>query len=486
MTANEARQLRRRRHGPVVELEVRAPGDTRGDPSTGIERLDLRRALAHLSPEDRALLAMRYVVDLNSDELGGGPRHLAVRRPHPPLPGRRPPQEGAPRWLSATASSSTSPTPSAPTPEEAPTQVRPTELARQFAAAYPHGRRVRPLAPGSSTARLAWVLLLLAGLLAAMVGGLLIAGSQPDSGRAVGGRACAARVDARRAGAGRPGPAGTDPSAMAFDRRAGRLWPRPHRVDDLRRDVDVRRLHEHLDADASGSGATAPLEALVYDVDSDLTIGVATGGVGLRPRGRHVDREGRLRRDGRSGPTTRSPASSSPRDLLDGTAAGAVDLRRRDRHVDPDRRGKARPATGCGLAYDASVDRIVAYSPMGDLPPETWLFDIRTGTWSRAGAETPASWSRTGRCPPVTYDESAERTVVTGSAGMAAYDATADRWEVLAQPGEPYANPTVYDPVNRRLVGLGWEGDVTAFDLKTREWTVLLEPSPGPTLASHG
>jgi RNA polymerase sigma-70 factor (ECF subfamily) len=70
VTANEARQLLRRRRGPVVELALEIPGDSRGDPSTGIERLDLRRALAHLSPDDRALLAMRYVVELSSDELG--------------------------------------------------------------------------------------------------------------------------------------------------------------------------------------------------------------------------------------------------------------------------------------------------------------------------------------------------------------------------------------------------------------------------------
>ena len=70
VAANEARQLLRRRHGPVVEIDVEAPGDAHGDPSAGIERLDLRRALAHLSPDDRALLAMHYVVDLSSDELG--------------------------------------------------------------------------------------------------------------------------------------------------------------------------------------------------------------------------------------------------------------------------------------------------------------------------------------------------------------------------------------------------------------------------------
>jgi len=70
VTANEARQLLRRRHGPVLEIDVDVAADRRADPSTGVERLDLRRALAHLSPDDRALLAMRYVVDLDSDELG--------------------------------------------------------------------------------------------------------------------------------------------------------------------------------------------------------------------------------------------------------------------------------------------------------------------------------------------------------------------------------------------------------------------------------
>ena len=69
VTVNEARQIIRRRRGPVLEIDVEGPADQRGDPSTGIERIDLRRALAHLSPDERALLAMHYVVGLDSDEL---------------------------------------------------------------------------------------------------------------------------------------------------------------------------------------------------------------------------------------------------------------------------------------------------------------------------------------------------------------------------------------------------------------------------------
>ena len=40
------------------------------DPATGIDRLDLRVAMARLVPDDRALLAMRYVAGFDSTELG--------------------------------------------------------------------------------------------------------------------------------------------------------------------------------------------------------------------------------------------------------------------------------------------------------------------------------------------------------------------------------------------------------------------------------
>jgi len=95
--------------------------------------------------------------------------------------------------------------------------------------------------------------------------------------------------------------------------------------------------------------------------------------------------------------------------------------------------------------------------------------------------------------PYIVYDEAAKRTVVIGDTRLAAYDAAADRWEILAEvePGGLLAGPMVFDPVNERLVG--WsrrvgikdqgnfvKGDgVASFDLATREWTVLLEPSVG-------
>jgi len=59
--------------------------------------------------------------------------------------------------------------------DEAPTEVRPTELAREFAAAYPNGRT--KIGPWRLAAipRPAWVLLLLAALLAALAGTALVA-----------------------------------------------------------------------------------------------------------------------------------------------------------------------------------------------------------------------------------------------------------------------------------------------------------------------
>jgi RNA polymerase sigma-70 factor (ECF subfamily) len=71
VAANEARQLiRRQRRRTVVELSVADPSASRaGDPAGYAADLDLANALARLAPDDRALLALRYVAGLNSTEL---------------------------------------------------------------------------------------------------------------------------------------------------------------------------------------------------------------------------------------------------------------------------------------------------------------------------------------------------------------------------------------------------------------------------------
>lgn len=70
VAANEARKLvgREHRHG-VVELRVAADPSSRAESVGAIDHVDLANALAHLKPEDRALVALRYAVDLDSTEL---------------------------------------------------------------------------------------------------------------------------------------------------------------------------------------------------------------------------------------------------------------------------------------------------------------------------------------------------------------------------------------------------------------------------------
>jgi RNA polymerase sigma-70 factor (ECF subfamily) len=71
VTANEARQIvRKRRRVHVQEVDVDATAAPGAEPEGGIGMLDLRRALAGLSPEDRALLALRYVAGVDAAELG--------------------------------------------------------------------------------------------------------------------------------------------------------------------------------------------------------------------------------------------------------------------------------------------------------------------------------------------------------------------------------------------------------------------------------
>jgi RNA polymerase sigma-70 factor (ECF subfamily) len=72
IAANEARQLvRRQRRRSVVEIPVEiAASPLSADPAARPGDLDLSNALARLSPEDRALVALRYVAGLNSTELG--------------------------------------------------------------------------------------------------------------------------------------------------------------------------------------------------------------------------------------------------------------------------------------------------------------------------------------------------------------------------------------------------------------------------------
>jgi RNA polymerase sigma factor (sigma-70 family) len=71
IAVNESRQLLRRRiRRAQIEVVTEAMDEPGGfDPATGIDGYDLDRALERLDPEERALLAMRYVAGFDSTEL---------------------------------------------------------------------------------------------------------------------------------------------------------------------------------------------------------------------------------------------------------------------------------------------------------------------------------------------------------------------------------------------------------------------------------
>lgn len=70
IAANEARQaMRRQRRHPVVDISDDLDHSPGGDPADAISVVDLQRALAHLKPDDRRLLALRFVAGLDSTEI---------------------------------------------------------------------------------------------------------------------------------------------------------------------------------------------------------------------------------------------------------------------------------------------------------------------------------------------------------------------------------------------------------------------------------
>jgi RNA polymerase sigma-70 factor (ECF subfamily) len=73
VAVNEARQLlRARKRRSLVEVRAVQVGEPQGgfDPGSTINVIDLRNALAKLNPDDRALLAMRYMAGFDATEIG--------------------------------------------------------------------------------------------------------------------------------------------------------------------------------------------------------------------------------------------------------------------------------------------------------------------------------------------------------------------------------------------------------------------------------
>jgi RNA polymerase sigma factor (sigma-70 family) len=76
IAANEARQsMRGQRRRPVIDISDVLDVDAGGDPADVIGLVDLQRALQRLSPDDRRLLALRFVADLDSTQIA---RHVGL------------------------------------------------------------------------------------------------------------------------------------------------------------------------------------------------------------------------------------------------------------------------------------------------------------------------------------------------------------------------------------------------------------------------
>jgi RNA polymerase sigma-70 factor, ECF subfamily len=76
IAANEARQaVRRRRRRPVTDLSAVMADESGGDPADALGVVDLQHALADLAPDERRLLALRFVAGLDSGEIA---RHLGL------------------------------------------------------------------------------------------------------------------------------------------------------------------------------------------------------------------------------------------------------------------------------------------------------------------------------------------------------------------------------------------------------------------------
>jgi hypothetical protein len=379
--------------------------------------------------------------------------------------------------------------------DEAATEVDAAEVARVVADA---SRRVRPgvwpqaIRPAIRPAH-AFAWLVLVGLLSVAMGAAVLfvgAQLQPELPAVV---PLIGELSTCPPGStpDQPGPVDqarpVATETVTFDRRAGKLVAVTHGdagVQTWTFDVCTNTwLQMHPDQEPPNFDWAR----MVYDTDSDATVLVTAGtawaydlgvdtwtGMGVAPAGA-------------------TPWAYDPRSGLVIAATTTLDeeLWTYDMETDTWTPVEGSGPVGGVFAYDASVDRMISYGE------ETWSFDLRTAARSRSGVETPSIVAGWGwQAPTIAYDEAAERTVVAGNGRLAAYDATADRWEILV-PGSPLAyedgvdpgrDPScgnlAYDPVNRRLIcwdqgANGDDGGVAAFDAVAREWTILLEPGSG-------
>ena len=292
--------------------------------------------------------------------------------------------------------------------DEAPTQVDAAAVARTVAASRPRPRAITAPWALRPARTLSWVVLgalLLAALGAAALGaGSLLERKLPAVVPPVGPTlACPPGTNPDR-----PGPVGQARppvpwrfSPMAFDRDSGRvvLLVAPDRdaasAETWTFDV-CTNTWTRMQA-TGGPGPEAIPATLAYDAGSDLTIGVDADGTTWAY---DLDADRWLRN--RAAPAGLGFLVYDP--VADRVLAldEAVRLWAYDVGTDAwtlQAQSNPPPPKIELIAYDASVDRIVAARPKQGWPTSTWLFDPRAGTWSEAGPWYPSLLSERGIRP---------------------------------------------------------------------------------------
>ena len=84
IAANQAREgIRSDRRRQVLDVSQSLGFHATPDPADTIELVDLQRALANLKPDERRLIALRYVAGFEFKRDSPADRHLGIRRSHP-------------------------------------------------------------------------------------------------------------------------------------------------------------------------------------------------------------------------------------------------------------------------------------------------------------------------------------------------------------------------------------------------------------------
>ena len=411
VTANEARQLLRRRHGPVLRSTSRSPA------TPGVTRRTASSASTSVvrSGASRPMIAPSWPCTTSSTSARTSSGRLSAPRRQPPAPACPGPSTVSGR-SSAMAERDRFETDLADAlrayAESAPTQVRPTELARHFATAYPHRRTLfgawRPiaLAPPSAVARSpgscsCW----------RACSPRWSAGCSSSARRRSGthGRAAAGRRAVRlpaRVTPDEPGPVDqarppdTDDGVRPPRRQAGGPRRRRRRARRQTWTFDVcTNTWTRMHPDREPPRLEPRVRRRLRPDDRGGRHERVPRRVGLRPRGQHLDRARDRARRTRWGSTTRCPASC--------TAEHGTTTSRRTRGPRPP--GEGRAATCASTTPPSTGSSCTARRRS---PPRCGS-SIRTGVWKRSDAETPDCTTGSWGYPAVVYDEAAERTVVS-------------------------------------------------------------------------